>query len=128
MKDQGSIAPLIATYLSILLLSVLGFSLVATAMLAGNRIQGVADYAVLYGHDRSIRAGIPQEQKLNSEIKKFIAQAESAERLEITLVNTSVEGEISNVRLCARFKDTLGLGFASMIICREASAKSFLIP
>lgn len=128
MSDRGSIAPLIASYLAILLLATLGVGVVATVMLAGNRIQGVADYAVLYGHDRSIRAGIPKEQKLKSEVAGFISKAESARRLEIVRLESFVEQDVSNVRLCARFRDSFGLGFDSMVICRQASAKSFLIP
>lgn len=128
MSEKGSIAPLIASYLAILLLAALGVSIVATAMLAGNRIQGVVDYAVLYGHDRSIRAGIPQEQKLETEVASFVSKAESAERLEIVRLESFVQGAVSKVRLCARFRDSFSLGFHSMVICREASAKSFLIP
>jgi hypothetical protein len=128
VSEKGSIAPLIASYLAILLLASLGVSIVATAMLAGNRVQGVADYAVLYGHDRSIRAGIPQEQKLKAEVASFVSNAESAQRLEIVRLESVVEGAVSKVRLCARFRDSFGLGFDSMVICREASAKSFLIP
>ncbi len=46
MSDRGSIAPLVATYLALILLSSLGLLSVATAMLASHRIQGVADFAV----------------------------------------------------------------------------------
>lgn len=55
MKETGSIVILLATYLSIILLSVIGFASVGMTILAAHRIQGVADFAVLYGHDRAVR-------------------------------------------------------------------------
>lgn len=127
MRDRGSIAILVATYLSIILLSVLGFASVGVAMLAGHRIQGVTDYAVLYGHDRAIRAGKPSEIKLGLEIRKFLASASSTEKLEVVSVRSWVSGENSHLKLCARYRDLFGLRVNSMIICREAAAKSFLV-
>lgn len=127
MTDRGSIAPLIATYLALLLLSLLGLLSIATAMLASHRVQGVADFAVLYGHDRSVIAGIPQAAKLRKQVSLFIEKAQSAKALEITNLQTWVDDGVSHVRLCARFQDSFGLQVTSMTICRQASAKSFLI-
>jgi hypothetical protein len=127
MRDRGSIAPLIATYLSLILLSLLGLLSIATAMLASHRVQGVADFAVLFGHDRSVIAGIPEAAKLRKQVSLFIEKAQSAKALEITNLQTWVDDGISHVRLCARFQDSFGLQVTSMTICRQASAKSFLI-
>jgi len=127
MRDRGSIAPLIATYLALILLSLLGLLSIATAMLASHRVQGVADFAVLYGHDRSVIAGIPQAAKLRKQVSLFIEKAQSAKSLEITNLQTWVDDGVSHVRLCARFQDSFGLQVTSMTICRQASAKSFLI-
>jgi hypothetical protein len=127
MTDRGSIAPLIATYLALILLSLLGLLSIATAMLASHRVQGVADFAVLFGHDRSVIAGIPQAGKLRKQVSLFIEKAQSAKSLEITNLQTWVDDGVSNVRLCARFQDSFGLQVTSMTICRQASAKSFLI-
>lgn len=127
MSEQGSVAPLVATYLALILLSLLGLLSVATAMLASHRIQGVADFAVLFGHDRSVIAGIPQPAKLRQQVSAFVNTAQSAKELEITKLQTWVEDGVSNVKLCARFQDGFGLPLSSMEICRQASAKSFLI-
>lgn len=127
MTDRGSIATLIATYLALILLSLLGILSIATAMLASHRVQGVADFAVLFGHDRSVIAGIPQAVKLRQQVSLFIEEAQSAKALEITNLQTWVDDGVSHVRLCARFQDSFGLQVTSMTICRQASAKSFLI-
>ena len=127
MKERGSIAILLATYLSIILLSVLGFASVGVAMLAGHRIQGVTDYAVLYGHDRAVRAGKPSANRLELEIRNFLVAAASAQRLEIVSAESWVAGENSHLRVCARYRDLFGLRVNSMVVCREAAAKSFLV-
>lgn len=127
MKDQGTIAILLATYLSIILLSVVGFASVGIAVLASHRIQGVADFTVIYGHDRAVRAGKPNASKLNLEIRKFLSESPAANRLEIVNVESWVVGENSHLRVCARYQDLFGLRLSSMTICREAAAKSFLL-
>ena len=127
MSERGSIAILLATYLSIILLAVIGFGSVGTAMLAGHRIQGVTDYAVLYGHDRAVRAGKPSAGRLEVEVRNFLESAVSADRLEIVSADSWVAGENSHLRLCARYRDLFGLRVSSMIVCREAAAKSFLV-
>ncbi len=127
MSERGSIAILIATYLSIILLAVIGFGSVGIAMLAGHRIQGVTDYAVLYGHDRAVRAGKPSAGRLEVEVRNFLESTVSAERLEIVSADSWVAGENSHLRLCARYRDLFGLRVSSMIVCREAAAKSFLV-
>lgn len=127
MSERGSIAILLATYLSIILLAVIGFGSVGIAMLAGHRIQGVTDYAVLYGHDRAVRAGKPSAGRLEVEVRNFLESAVSAERLQIVSAESWVAGENSHLRLCARYRDLFGLRVSSMIVCREAAAKSFLV-
>jgi hypothetical protein len=127
MSERGSIAILLATYLSIILLAVIGFGSVGIAMLAGHRIQGVTDYAVLYGHDRAVRAGKPSAGRLEVEVRNFLESAVSADRLEIVSAESWVAGENSHLRLCARYRDLFGLRVSSMIVCREAAAKSFLV-
>lgn len=127
MSERGSIAFLIATYLSIILLAVIGFGSVGIAILSGHRIQGVTDYAVLYGHDRAVRAGKPSVVRLEIEVKNFLESVASTERLDIVAAESWVEGENSHLRLCARYRDPFGLRVSSMIVCREAAAKSFLV-
>lgn len=127
MREQGSIVILIANYLAIILLLAIGFGSVGIAILAGHRIQGVSDYAVLYGHDRSVRAGKPSAARLESEVRNFLESATSAERLDIVSAESWVEGENSFLKLCARYRDLFGLRVSSMVVCREAAAKSFLV-
>ena len=126
MKEQGSVAILVATYLSIILLSVIGSASVGIAILASHRVQGVADFAVLYGHDRAVRAGKPLATRLEIEIRKFLANSSSAQRLEIVSAESWVTGENSHLRICARYRDIFGMRVNSMVICRESSARSFL--
>lgn len=127
MSEKGSIAILIATYLSIIMLSVIGFASVGVAILAGHRIQGVTDFAVLYGHDRSVRAGKPSGSRLEIETRHFLSLASSAHRLEIVSAESWVAGDNSHLRVCARYRDLFGLRIDSMVLCREAAAKSFLV-
>lgn len=128
MNERGTIAILLSTYLSIILLSIIGFASVGIAVLAGHRVQGVADFSVIYGHDRSVRAGKPNPSKLDSEVRVFLSQSPAASRLEIVSVDSWVAADNSNVRICARYRDLFGLRISSMIICRQAAAKSFLLP
>lgn len=127
MKEQGSIAILLATYLSIVLLTVIGFSSVGVAMLASHRVQGVADFAVLYGHDRAVRAGKPNVGRLKLHVEEFVRTTPASNRLEILQVEAWTSGQTSHVRICARYQDLFGLKINSMSLCREASARSFLV-
>jgi hypothetical protein len=127
-SDRGTIAPLIATYLALILLSVFGSVAVVTALVAVNRVQGVADMAILYAHDRSVTAGIPNQALLSNEIVLFLEKAPSAQRLVIVSATAQVNADISTLRMCARYENPLGIGVDSAIICRESKAKSFLLP
>jgi len=126
-SDSGTIAPLIAIYLSLLVLAIIGSSAVVTALIAGNRVQGVADMAILYAHDRAVTNGVPSRSQLVEEVREFLSGAESARRLSIVAMNTNVDGDESSLELCARYQNPLGIGLDSAIICRSANAKSFVI-
>lgn len=75
MRDRGSLAILIAGYLGLLLTLFLGGFAVALGLIAQNRIQGVADSALLYAHDRAVTKGVPNLEKLESSIDAFLANA-----------------------------------------------------
>ena len=126
-SDRGTIAPLIATYLALILLSVFGSVAVVTALVAVNRVQGVADMAVLYAHDRAVENGVPDQVLLRSAAAEFLSLAPSVVKLSVLSFNTGVDSESSNMRLCARFINPIGIGIDSAIICRESSAQSFLV-
>lgn len=128
VKDRGSIAPLIASYLALILLATFGVGAVGLAMVSGNRIQGVADYALLFAHDRAILAGIPQEADLQSEVAHFLATAASAQQLKIVALEIWADGPTSHLRLCARYENLLGIGVRSSLICRQSAARSYELP
>jgi hypothetical protein len=127
VNDRGSIAPLIAGYLALILLAAFGAVAVGAGMIAGHRIQGVADFAVLYAHDRAVVAGIPDQSKLRIELQGFIGKAMSARSLDIALAEIIAAGEVSELRLCARYREVL-FGIDSYLICKSASAKSYVVP
>lgn len=127
MSERGSIAPLIAGYLALILLAAFSAVAVGAAMIAGHRIQGVADFAVLYSHDRAVVAGIPDENLLRPQLQDFLARATSAKSLEIVLAEIAATGEVSELRLCARYREVL-FGIDSYLICKDSRAKSYLVP
>jgi len=126
--ERGSVAPLVASYLALLLLAGFGVTAVGLAMAAGNRIQGVADYALLFAHDRAVLAGMPQRPDLEREVGHFLATARSAQELQISQLKVWTEGATSHLRLCARHENLLGVGVRSVLICRESAAKSYELP
>ena len=126
-SDQGTIAPLIASYLALILLAIIGSTAVVMALVAANRVQGVSEMAILYAHDRAVVAGIPDSDELRIQAGLFLSAAPSAQKLELVQFDTRVQADRSTIRLCARYRNPLGIGVDSAIICREANAKSFLI-
>ena len=117
----------VATYLSLLILAIIGSSAVVTALVASNRVQGVADMAVLYAHDRAVTNGMPNKNLLVAGVGEFLRSAESAKRLEIVAISAAVESAESSLGLCARYQNPLGVGINSAVICRSSRAESFLI-
>lgn len=127
MSDRGSVAPLIAGYLALILLAAFGAVAVGAGIIAGHRIQGVADFAVLYSHDRSVVAGIPDSSSLGLQLQDFLGRASSAQSLEIVVAEITVVDEVSQLRLCARYSEVL-FGLDSYLICKNSRAKSYLVP
>ena len=123
--DTGSIAPLVAGYLALILLTILGSAAVGVSMIAVNRVQAVADATVLYAHDRSITRGIPSENNLLARSREFLVTAPSAKRIGIVGVQVSVSGAVSELELCAQVQNPLNLGAIS--VCRIARAESFIV-
>jgi len=127
VSDRGSVAPLIAGYLALILLAAFGAVAVGAGIIAGHRIQGVADFAVLYSHDRSVVAGIPDSSALKLHLQAFLGRATSAQSLEIVVAEIAVVDEVSQLRLCARYREVL-FGLDSYLICKNSRAKSYLVP
>lgn len=126
MNDRGSLAILVAGYLALIITLFLGGLAVAIGLVAQNRIQGVADSAVLYAHDRAVTKGIPDQEKLAKSIASFLDQAPSARQLELVSFETQVSGVTSTLTLCAGHRDPFGRYLAG-VICQSASAESFLV-
>lgn len=126
MRERGSLAILVAGYLGLLLTLFLGGFAVAIGLIAQNRIQGVADSALLYAHDRAVTKGVPDLSKLENSIGSFLATAPSAQQLEVVSVDADVVGVISKLTLCARHVDPIGKYLPS-VICQSAKAESFLV-
>ena len=127
MSDRGSVAPLIAGHLALILLAAFGAVAVGAGIIAGHRIQGVADFAVLYSHDRSVVAGVPDSSALKLHLQDFLGRATSAQSLEIVVAEIAVVDEVSQLRLCARYREVL-FGLDSYLICKNSRAKSYLVP
>lgn len=125
-QDEGTIAPLVAAYLALIVMVILLSSNVVAAMAFAHRVQGVVDAAVVYGHDRSLLAGIPQTGQLRASIETFLQSAPSAKRMDIVVINVQVSGPKSELELCAQLQYLLTLG--SGVVCKRSSAQSFLLP
>ena len=123
--DSGSVAPLVSGYLALILLTILGSAAVGVSMIAVNRVQAVADAAVLYAHDRAVTRGIPNHEFLLARSREFLATAPSAKRIGVVGVQVRVSGAISELELCAEVQNALNLGVIS--VCRSARAESFIV-
>ena len=123
--DRGSIAPLVAGYLALILLTIFGSAAVGLSMIAVNRVQAVADATVLYAHDRSVARGIPSQGSLRSKAQEFLSSAPSAKRIEVSSLHVRVSGAISELELCSRVANPLSLG--AIEVCRVAKSESFIV-
>ncbi|MEY4328106.1 MAG: hypothetical protein RIR71_776 [Actinomycetota bacterium] len=126
MRDRGSLAVLASGYLALILSLFIGGAAVALGLIAQNRIQGVADSALLYAHDRAVTKGVPDSKKLEQAVLRFLDIAPSAQQLELVSMETEVVGVRSTLVLCARHRDSFGR-FLTGTICRQAQAESFLV-
>ena len=125
--EDGTIAPLIAGYLALILFTLIGSAAIGVTLIASNRIQAVADAAVLYAHDRAVTRGIPDPEALADGVGEFLAIAPSARRISVSLVETQVVASKSFLTLCGSLKNPL-FPLPDSEICRQARAESFLIP
>ena len=117
---------MVAGYLALMLTLFIGGAALALGLIAQNRIQGVVDAAVLYGHDRAVTKGIPDQDKLSRSVANFLSIAPSAQQLQIYSFEVRVEGVTSTLLLCAEHSDPMGL-FNLGEICKSSKAESFLV-
>lgn len=126
LNQRGSLSILVSGYLALLLTLFLSGTALALGLIAQNRIQGVADSAVLYAHDRAITRGVPDQDRLSNSVLHFLSIAPSAQQLDIRSVETKVVGVTSVIQLCAAHKDPMGW-FSLGQICQISKAESFLV-
>lgn len=124
--DSGTIAPLIAGYLALLIMVFLMAANVIATMTFASRLQGVTDLAAVYAHERSLRVGRPQGEIYREQLSHYLSNAPAAKSMVIEVINLKISGARSNLELCAEFDFPLSL--SSGVICRSASAESFLVP
>lgn len=115
-----------AGYLALVVMVSLMATNVISAMAMAHRVQGVADAAVVYAHERSLRVGIPVAATLNQQLESFLNSAPSATRLKVISAKTRVQGATSILVLCSSFQ--LPLSPETVLICKEAKAESYLVP
>jgi hypothetical protein len=125
LSQRGSLSVLVAGYLALILYLVIGGSALALSLISQNRIQGVVDSALLYGHDKAQSKGLPNQGKLEDSIIWFLETAPSAKQLQILSVSVSVSGRTSSLELCAEHRDLMGW-FPLGRICKISRAESFL--
>ena len=61
------------------------------------------------------------------ELQYFLSRARSAQSLEIVVAEIAAADEVSELRLCARYREVL-FGLDSYLICKNSRAKSYLVP
>lgn len=124
-SESGSVAPLVAGYLALSLLTIVGSAAVGVSMIASNRVQAVADSTLLYAHDRSITRGVPNAGSLEFHAREFLAMSPSVRRIGDINFSVGVSGAISELELCGRVANPLGLG--AIRVCKSARAESFIV-
>jgi predicted benzoate:H+ symporter BenE len=126
LTERGSLAILVSGYLALTLTLFLGGYSVALGLISQNRVQGVADSALLYAHDRAVTKGVPEKRKLDEALATFLRTAPSATQLEVASFDTSVSGVQSTLVLCALHSDPLQRILVGRI-CKQSKAESFLV-
>lgn len=128
MNERGSVAPLIAGFLSLILLAMLLAISSLTALVTSQRVQGLADAAVIYAHDQSNSKGATNLKLLDQKVLEFLNKAPSVRALKLTSVSSWVENQASVLRICAIWQDPLLIqNLPSREICKVAKAKSFVV-
>jgi hypothetical protein len=124
-QDSGTIAPLIAGYLALIIMVFMLSANVVSATALANRLQGVADLGLIYAHERSLRVGEPQLSALRTNLDHYLKNI-AASGLEMQTIRASVLGPRSTLEICARV--SLPLTLERHLICKRSSAQSYLIP
>ena len=123
--DKGTIAPLIAGYLALLVMTFLLATNVIATMTFASRLQGVVDLGAIYAHERSLRVGQPKGVEYRDALAHYLANAPAAKAMALEVINLRISGVRSTLELCAVFEYPLAVG--SGVICRSATAESFLL-
>ena len=124
--DSGTIAPLVAGYLALVVMVFLMATNVLATLTFASRLQGLTDMAVVYAHERSLRVGRPQVAEFREQLAHYLSNAPVARDMRLEVVNVKTSGNRSTLELCAEIRFPLAPG--SGVICQTASAESFLVP
>lgn len=125
-EERGTVAPLVAGYLALILLTLFGSAAVGVSLIASNRVQGIADATVLFAHDRSVTRGIPNQSQLQFHAAQFLSAAQSVRRITVRSYQLSAVGAVSTLTLCAGVQNPLWI-LGEMTMCRQARAESFIV-
>jgi hypothetical protein len=109
-----------------LIATILGLAAAGHAALTGNRVQTLADAAILYAHDRLVApdpASTNPSTQLDQQLRRYFELAGPLTRYQL---NYSAEAtlEVSRIRLCVMWQNPLA-PVAPRELCRTAVAKSF---
>lgn len=124
-RDSGTIAPLVAGYLALLVMVFTMATNVVAGMAFANRVQGVADLGLLYAHERSLRVGIPQLADLETNFAHYFRYSKAAQGMTWEGARFEIQGPRSILELCVRFR--FPISFDQRVVCRKSSAQSFLV-
>jgi Flp pilus assembly protein TadG len=114
-RDCGSIAPYGLALLALVLTISFGLTAASHAALQANRVQNIADAAVLYAHDRA-----SNEASLTVQVARFLSLAKAGE----FKFEANRRGETSELKLCTRWRNPFAFG-QPRELCRFAAARSF---
>jgi hypothetical protein len=140
-SERGSVAPLGIALLLALIAMILGLAAAGHAALTGNRVQTLADAAILYAHDRlvapdpavtdpsasNLATQDPSSTNPNAQLNQHLRRYfELAGPLTGYRLNYSAEAtpEASRIRVCVMWQNPMA-PVAPRELCRTAVAKSF---
>lgn len=135
-SDRGSVAPLGIALLLGLIAITLGLAAAGHAALTGNRVQTLADAAILYAHDRLVApdpamtdptpndpASTNSSAQLDQHLRRYFELAGPLTRYQL-IYSAEATPEASRIKLCVMWQNPLAL-VAPRELCRTAIAKSF---
>jgi hypothetical protein len=125
-SEHGSVAPLGIALLLGLTAMILALAAAGHAALTGNRLQALADGAILYAHDRVATletSALDSQLRLEQYVRRYLEVAESLNGYQLYYRAETMTAS-SRIKVCAMWRNPLVL-LPPREICRTAVAKSF---